>query len=95
MTRCRGVLEAPVTIRDQLDLSVWPTDAAIGACSRGEEAGNEATRVTVDFHLLAGLADRLEGLLLHGADIDVAVSQRRSGWATVRFRDSKVIVSVG
>lgn len=74
---------------------MWPTDAAIGACSRGEEAGNEAARVSVGFHLLAGLADWLEGLLLHGADIDVAVGQRRGGWASVRVGNSKVIIAVG
>lgn len=91
----QGVLDwAPVTIRDQLDLSVGPTDAAIGACGRGEEAGNEAARVTVGFHLLAGLANRLEGLLFHGADIDVAVGQRRGGWADVRVGDSEVLISV-
>lgn len=68
--------------RGQLDL-VGSTDTAIhvGTCSRSQEAGNEAATVsvTVDLHLLAGLADGLEVLVLclNRSDVDIIVVQRR------------------
>lgn len=66
--------------QDQLDLCVRPTDAAthVGTSSRSEEPCHEtaAVVVAVDLHLLAGLADRLEGLLLvEGTDVHIAVVQ--------------------
>lgn len=78
----RSIMSAhqPRRDRDQLDLCVRPTDAAthVGTSSRGEEPCHEtaAVVVAVDLHLLAGLADRLEGLLLvEGIDMHVTVVQ--------------------
>lgn len=68
--------------RDRLDSCVRPTDAAahIRSSRRSEESGHEAAAVgmTGDLHLLAGLANGFHGLLgVHGADVDIAVCQRR------------------
>lgn len=65
--------------------------------SRSQEPGDEAVRVAVHFHLLAGLAHRLEeGLLaVHGADVDVAVGQGGHGWTPARICDHHVVGAVG